>query len=165
MPILRLTIFSFGVVDYFELFIIRSGNWHPTNRVSQKKVTLGLQETIASLDTNRVQRFQKVTFFGTSCICLYLKGWKRFKQTQPMSLYMQPKRATFRKRDLRKTLLNCLNDITLIYFFLYHILISEAPSLKNIAKGTTDPRVEFISQDHSSQFTNLDYNFRIWIKH
>ena len=24
---------------------------------------------------------------------------------------------------------------------------------KNIAKGTTDPRVEFISQDHSSQFT------------
>ena len=34
----------------------------------------------------------------------------------------------------------------------------------NIAKGTTDPRVEFISQDHSSQFTNLEhmyYNFRI----
>ena len=33
-----------------------------------------------------------------------------------------------------------------------------------IAKGTTDPRVEFISQDHSSQFTNLEhmyYNFRI----
>ena len=27
---------------------------------------------------------------------------------------------------------------------------------KNIAKGTTDPRVEFISQDHSSQFTNLE---------
>ena len=37
-------------------------------------------------------------------------------------------------------------------------------SIKNIAKGTTDPRVEFISQDHSSQFTNLEhmyYNFRI----
>ena len=36
--------------------------------------------------------------------------------------------------------------------------------VKNIAKGTTDPRVEFISQDHSSQlqilnilqFQNLD---------
>ena len=35
---------------------------------------------------------------------------------------------------------------------------------QNIAKGTSDPRVEFISQDHSSQFTNLEhmyYNFRI----
>ena len=35
-------------------------------------------------------------------------------------------------------------------------------NLKNIAKGTTDPRVEFIPQDHSSQilsilqFQNLD---------
>ena len=28
---------------------------------------------------------------------------------------------------------------------------------KNIAKGTTDLRVEFISQDHSSQFTNLEH--------
>ena len=28
--------------------------------------------------------------------------------------------------------------------------------VSNIAKGTTDPRVEFISQVHSSQFTNLD---------
>ena len=27
----------------------------------------------------------------------------------------------------------------------------------NIAKGTMDPRVEFISQDHSSQFTNLEH--------
>ena len=27
----------------------------------------------------------------------------------------------------------------------------------NIAKGTTDLRVEFISQDHSSQFTNLEH--------
>ena len=27
----------------------------------------------------------------------------------------------------------------------------------NIAKGTTDPRVEFISQDHSSQFANLEH--------
>ena len=27
----------------------------------------------------------------------------------------------------------------------------------NIAKGTTDPRVEFISQDYSSQFTNLEH--------
>ena len=38
----------------------------------------------------------------------------------------------------------------------------------NIAKGTTDPRVEFISQVYSSQFTNLEhmyYYFRILIKH
>ena len=27
---------------------------------------------------------------------------------------------------------------------------------KNIAKGTTDPRLEFVSQDHSSQFTNIE---------
>ena len=27
--------------------------------------------------------------------------------------------------------------------------------VKNIAKGTTDPRVEFISQDHSTQFTDI----------
>ena len=27
----------------------------------------------------------------------------------------------------------------------------------NIAKGTTDPRFEFISQDHSSQFKNLEH--------
>ena len=26
---------------------------------------------------------------------------------------------------------------------------------RNIAKGTTDPRVEFISQDHSTQFTDI----------
>ena len=45
----------------------------------------------------------------------------------------------------------------------------------NIAKGTTDPRVEFISQDHSLQFTNLEHitisksrlciNFKISTKH
>ena len=45
---------------------------------------------------------------------------------------------------------------------------------KNIAKGTTDPRVEFVSQDHSSQFTNIEHitilesrlsiNFKILIK-
>ena len=45
----------------------------------------------------------------------------------------------------------------------------------NIAKGTTDPRAEFISQDHSSQFTNLEritisesrltINFKISTKH
>ena len=44
----------------------------------------------------------------------------------------------------------------------------------NIAKGTTDPRVEFISQDHGSQFTNLEHiiseprlsiNFKIPTKH
>ena len=28
---------------------------------------------------------------------------------------------------------------------------------KNIAKGTTDPRIEFISQDHSSRFANLEH--------
>ena len=28
-------------------------------------------------------------------------------------------------------------------------------SSKNIAKGTTDPRVEFISEDHSTQFTDI----------
>ena len=27
----------------------------------------------------------------------------------------------------------------------------------NIANGTKDPRVEFISQNHSSQFTNLEH--------
>ena len=27
----------------------------------------------------------------------------------------------------------------------------------NVAKGTTDPRVEFISQDYSAQFTNLEH--------
>ena len=30
--------------------------------------------------------------------------------------------------------------------------------IENIAKGTTDPRVEFKSQDYSSQFTNLEHN-------
>ena len=47
--------------------------------------------------------------------------------------------------------------------------------LLNIAKGTTDPRVEFISEDHSSEFTNLEHitisksqlsiNFKISTKH
>ena len=51
----------------------------------------------------------------------------------------------------------------------------EDPYFKNIAKGTTDPRVEFISQDHSSQITNLEHiliskswlsiNFKISTKH
>ena len=45
----------------------------------------------------------------------------------------------------------------------------------NIAKGTRDPRVEFISQDHSAQFTKLEHvtisksrlsiNFKISTKH
>ena len=49
------------------------------------------------------------------------------------------------------------------------------PCIKNIAKGTTDPRVEFISQVQSSQFTNFDQiaisesrlsiNFKISTKH
>ena len=29
--------------------------------------------------------------------------------------------------------------------------------VENIAKGTTDPRVEFTSQHHSSQLTNLEH--------
>ena len=47
---------------------------------------------------------------------------------------------------------------------------------ETIAKGTTDPRVEFMLQDHSSQFTNLEHitisesrlsaiNFKISTKH
>jgi len=37
---------------------------------------------------------------------------------------------------------------------------------KNIAKGTTDPRVAFISQDHSTEFTYWTYyNLRISAKH
>ena len=45
-------------------------------------------------------------------------------------------------------------------------VIKELVLKRNIAKGTTDPRVEFISQDHSSQFTNLEHNnFRMSIKH
>ena len=49
------------------------------------------------------------------------------------------------------------------------------PHNKNIAKGTTDPRVKFISQVHISQFINLDQitisksrlsiNFKISTKH
>ena len=35
---------------------------------------------------------------------------------------------------------------------------------KNIAKGTTDPRLEFVSQDHSSQFTNIELGFRTYPK-
>ena len=39
---------------------------------------------------------------------------------------------------------------------------------QNIAKGTTDPRVVFISQDHSSQFKNLEHitisDYRLSIK-
>ena len=48
------------------------------------------------------------------------------------------------------------------------------PIFLNIAKGTTDPRVEFISQDHSSQILNIcitisesqiSVNFKISTKH
>ena len=35
--------------------------------------------------------------------------------------------------------------------------MSLTSNFTNIAKGTTDPRVEFISQDHSSQITNLEH--------
>ena len=34
-------------------------------------------------------------------------------------------------------------------------VIDSVTDMKNIAKGTTDPRVEFISQDHSSQIINI----------
>ena len=46
--------------------------------------------------------------------------------------------------------------------------LADMAPIKNIGKGTTDLRVEFILQDHSSQFTNLEhikYNFRILIKY
>ena len=37
-------------------------------------------------------------------------------------------------------------------------------TILNIAKGTTDPRVEFILQDHSAEPTKLEYyNFQISI--
>ena len=35
--------------------------------------------------------------------------------------------------------------------------LADMASFKNIVKGTTDLRVEFILQDHSSQFTNLEH--------
>ena len=53
--------------------------------------------------------------------------------------------------------------------------LADMASFKNIGKGTTDLRVEFILQDHSSQFTNLEHitisesqlsiNFKISTKH
>ena len=42
-------------------------------------------------------------------------------------------------------------SITLVSFVFLRDLIF------NIAKGTTDPRVEFISQDHRAQFTKLEH--------
>ena len=53
--------------------------------------------------------------------------------------------------------------------------LADMASFKNIGKDTTDLRVEFILQDHSSQFTNLEHitisesqlsiNFKISTKH
>ena len=49
-----------------------------------------------------------------------------------------------------------------------HKVINLIPN-EDVAKGTTDPRVEFISQDHSSQFTNHEHitisECRLTIKH
>ena len=48
------------------------------------------------------------------------------------------------------------NWIPMLARFISMNLGMETSFLKNIAKSTTDPRVEFISQVYSSQFTNLD---------
>ena len=59
---------------------------------------------------------------------------------------------------------------------MHTFLANQAKAWKgNIAKGRTAPRVEFISQDHSSQFTNFEHitisesrlsiNFKISTKH
>ena len=37
------------------------------------------------------------------------------------------------------------------------VQIALSPHYLNIAKGTTDPRVEFISRDHSPQFSNIEH--------
>ena len=48
----------------------------------------------------------------------------------------------------------CLVEpVWLGYFLRYYTSTTN----RNIAKGTMDHRVEFISQDHSSQFTNLEH--------
>ena len=56
--------------------------------------------------------------------------------------------------------LNCISQPHSLLCTLFlggHTQIPNYPFFNsNIAKGTTDPRVEFISQDHSSQFTNLE---------
>ena len=56
-----------------------------------------------------------------------------------------------------------------------HFIVTNPAYIPNIAKGTTDPRVEFISQDHNAQFTKLEHitisesrlsnNFKISTKH
>ena len=60
-------------------------------------------------------------------------------------------------------------------FLQVNIIVVVSTKVINIAKGTTDPTVEFISQDDSSQFTNLEpitipesrlsFNFKISTKH
>ena len=69
----------------------------------------------------------------------------------------------------RKTTLSAQSNCVL------QVNFSSVMLRKNIAKGTTDPRVEFILQDHSSRFTNLEhitvsesqlsFNFKISTKH
>ena len=51
----------------------------------------------------------------------------------------------------RKTTLSAQSNCVL------QVNFSSVMLRKNIAKGTTDPRVEFILQDHSSRFTNLEH--------
>ena len=62
-----------------------------------------------------------------------------------------------------------------LYVLIQPGAVGQQNMIENIAKGTTDPRVEFISQDQSSQFTNLEHtrisesrlsiNFKISTKH
>ena len=69
----------------------------------------------------------------------------------------------------RKTTLSAQSNCVL------QVNFSSVMLRKNIAKGRTDPRVEFILQDHSSRFTNLEhitvsesqlsFNFKISTKH
>ena len=74
--------------------------------------------------------------------------------------------------DINKAILENIDTDKAI---LKNIDIDIDKAIPNIAKGTTDPRVKFMSQDHSSQFTNLEYitisksqssiNFKISTKH
>ena len=51
----------------------------------------------------------------------------------------------------------CHEPLMMIKMMMMIGVMCQEPMMINIAKGTTDPRVEFISQDHSSQLTNLEH--------
>ena len=72
--------------------------------------------------------------------------------------------------------MSLISSVTvMIYWDLAREVYTIHCIVKNIAKGTTDPRVEFTSQHHSSQLTNLEHltisesrlsiNFKISTKH